>query len=109
MRRSLRNVAVAGLIVAAGAAAAFEPGGPLQTWRVEGVVHDVTPADGLRPPVLHLAPGFAERGAEDQSAIVSEIARAVEPPTGPRMLIIRAPDRRLLGRWTPQSGLERLN
>lgn len=110
MRAALLAFALS-LAAADADADAAEPAlsGAVQTWRVEGAVHDLQPGAAGRPPVLLLAPGFSSRTPADQAAIVDEIARSAAPPDGPRLLMIRAPDRRLYGRWTRDRGLEPLN
>jgi len=106
----MRAAAVAAALSLLAAAAVAEPlDGAVQTWRVEGAVHDLLASVDGRPPVLMLAPGFIGRTPDDQAAIVEEIARAAAPPDGPRVLMIRAPDRSLYGRWTRDRGLEALN
>jgi len=110
MRRPVFAAALLSLLVAGAATGAERAAsGVVQTWRVEGVVHDLLPGADGRPPVLLLAPGFDGRTPSDQAAIVDEIARAAAPPAGPRVLMIRAPDRQLYGRWTPDRGFEPLN
>jgi len=77
------------------------------TWRNEGVAHEIEKGDGVRPPVLHLAPGFATLSDADQALVVDELAAVVEPK--PRVMVVRGFDGALIGRWTPEQGFERLD